>query len=174
MMTLTRLITVFALTLGMAPLSGAAAEIGSRLSSKTKLTGYYPHSSKMQGGYKNRYGGRLFTLEAFLAGKAPYVTVALDYVGSMGKFHKKYLCIPELDRAYASEMTSKVYARFGGRIPFKVMDTGGAFKNKRWKKMDICSGSRDDAWDKRLQQKVEIYDCDAIFKSKIKTKNSRE
>ncbi len=146
--------------------------LGKRLSRSTKLTGYYPHASLMQGGFKNRFGGRLFSLEAFLAGKAPYVTVALDYLGSMKVHHKKFFCIPALEKAYAEEMAPSVRKKFGGRIPFKVMDTGGAFKRKGFAKLDVCHSTRAGAWDARSQAKVEIYDCHAAFKGLIPSKKT--
>src|ERR1700754_2637474 len=43
-----------------------------------KGTAYYPDSSAMQGGFVDRKGAKLRTLQQFLDGKAEYVSVAMD------------------------------------------------------------------------------------------------
>lgn len=129
------------------------------LSNNTHLTGYFPDSSRMEGGFKDRYGVRLYTLQEFLAGKAPYVSVAIDIKNGMKKYQKKILCIPELDKAYGSEMLSEVRLKTGGRILFKAVDTGGRFYYRGWDKMDICVANKKASFDKRLNHKVTVTDC---------------
>src|SRR5215204_6927207 len=41
-------------------------------------TGYYPDSSALEGGFVDRRGAPLKTLQQFLAGEASYVSVAMD------------------------------------------------------------------------------------------------
>ena len=53
-------------------------EISVQSSFTSKGTGYYPSSSSMQGGYVDRLGKPLKTLQSFLNGSAAYVSVAMD------------------------------------------------------------------------------------------------
>lgn len=134
------------------------------ISEKTKLSAYYPHHSGMEGGTRDRRGKRLNTLHEFLEGRVPYVSVALDLKSEeMKGFEGRLISIPAIDAAYAKEMSPGVKAKCGGRIPFKVVDTGGAFHWKKWAKLDICVGypgkrglSDDLSKDKRLNQSVRI------------------
>lgn len=89
-----------------------------------RATAYYPDSSALEGGYKDMRGKPLFTLQDYLAGRAPYVSVAMDNKAGI-KYGQK-LCIPELDQHY------------GKNIPFKVVDTGSAFRGKGTSRIDIC------------------------------------
>src|SRR5947208_1712125 len=41
-------------------------------------TGYYPSSSQLEGGFNDRQGKRLHTLQQYLAGSADYVSIAMD------------------------------------------------------------------------------------------------
>jgi hypothetical protein len=147
------------------------------ISRSTELTAYYPHNNKMEGGGKDRFGNRLYTLQEFLDGKAPYVSVAMDYKGSMKKYQKKYFCIPALEKSFSEEIAQwektapDHFSKYGGRIPFKVVDTGSAFFNKGLSRMDICVGyhgqaakSKKLAFDPRMQKSVSLLDCDPLFK----------
>lgn len=90
-------------------------------------TGYYPDSSAMEGGYVDRKGKPLCTLQDFLAGRAPYVSVAMD---STAFPYGTKLRIPELE------------AKYGRAIEFRVVDTGGAFRGKGTSRIDICTENR--------------------------------
>lgn len=92
-----------------------------------RSTSYYPHNSRREGGFKDRMGRGLHTLQAYLAGKAPYVSVAMD---SKAFRYGTKLRIVELEKFY------------GRKIEFRVVDTGGAFKRRGTGRIDICTDSR--------------------------------
>lgn len=90
-------------------------------------TGYYPDASALEGGFKDRQGKPLATLQDFLSGKSNYVSVAMD---SKTFPYGTKLRIPELE------------AKYGRAIEFRVVDTGGAFKGKGTSRIDICTENR--------------------------------
>lgn len=103
---------------------------------QTNNTWYCPGggtSSKeraLEGGVQDRRGKPAYTLEQYLAGQAPYVTVAMDSN-----------ILP-----YGTLVTCEKFKDSSGNfIPFRVTDTGGAFKGKGFQKMDIASSSLDRA-----------------------------
>ena len=96
---------------------------------KAKGSGYFPDSSSMEGGFKDRRGNKLNTLQDFLAGKADYVSVAMDK--NLALDYGTKLRIPELEKKY------------GKQIEFRVVDTGGHFKNKGYTRIDICVKDRE-------------------------------
>ena len=81
----------------------------------------------MEGGFFDRKGKPLHTLQDYLAGKAPFVSVAMD---SKAFPYGTKLRIPELEKKY------------GQKIDFRVVDTGGAFKGKGTSRIDICTANR--------------------------------
>ncbi|PVD30046.1 hypothetical protein C0Q70_09307 [Pomacea canaliculata] len=87
-------------------------------------TGYYPDDSPIEGGYVDVRDHPLHTLQEFLAGSAPYVSVAMD----------EHLRIPYGTQICIKELNQK-YHKF---IVFKVVDTGPAFTNKGYSRIDIC------------------------------------
>lgn len=95
---------------------------------RARGTGYYPHNSRMEGGYLDMKGKKLHTLQDFLEGRAPYVSVAMD--NKAGIKYGQPLRIAELEQKY------------GRQIPFRVVDTGGAFKGKGTSRIDICTRDR--------------------------------
>lgn len=94
---------------------------------KATGTGYYPDNSAMEGGFVDRQGKKLNTLQDFLAGKADYVSVAMDKNEHIPYGAK--LRIPELEKKY------------GRPIEFRVVDTGGAFTGKGNSRIDICTAN---------------------------------
>lgn len=92
----------------------------------TKATGYYPDHSPMEGGFNDRKGKPLRTLQAFLEGNADYVSVAMD---TKAFPYGTRLRIHELE------------AKYNTPIIFRVVDTGGAFRNKGVTRMDICTAN---------------------------------
>lgn len=90
-------------------------------------TGYYPANNSLEGGFVDRKGARLRTLQQFLAGNADYVSVAMD---SNAFSYGQRLRIKELE------------AKYGRPIVFRVVDTGGAFRGKGRSRMDICVANR--------------------------------
>lgn len=103
---------------------------------KATGTGYYPDNSAMEGGYVDRKGAKLRTLQDFLAGKADYVSVAMDK--NMKIPYGTKLRIPELEKKY------------GRPIEFRVVDTGGAFTGKGNSRIDICTASKKDSLDSTI------------------------
>lgn len=98
----------------------------------TRSTGYYHANTTMQGGYTDRLGKKLQTLEDYLDGRAEYVSVAMDLRAFP---YGQKLRIPYLEET-----------RNGGKhIDFRVVDTGGAFRDKRLTRMDICTESAEAA-----------------------------
>lgn len=95
---------------------------------KATGTGYYPDNSAMEGGFVDRKGHKLNTLQDFLAGKADYVSVAMDKNENIPYGTK--LRIPELEKKY------------GRAIEFRVVDTGGAFTGKGNSRIDICTANQ--------------------------------
>lgn len=112
---------------------------------RARATGYYPASDAMEGGYLDRRGKRLRTLQDFIDGRAPSVSVAMD---AKEIPYGTRVCIPDLN------------AKYGKAIPFRVVDTGGAFRAKRTTRIDICTRSRADAHAKSVNRSLEIVVCD--------------
>lgn len=98
-------------------------------------TGYYPTRADthtpaehaLEGGDQDRHGYPLCTLQQFLDGRAPYVSVAMDRAAFK---YGTALRIPELERKYRR------------RITFLVCDTGGAFAGKGTGRIDICCADK--------------------------------
>ena len=90
-------------------------------------TGYFPDASPMEGGFVDRVGKPLHTLQDYLAGRAGYVSVAMD---STAFPYGTKLRIPELE------------AKYGRPIEFRVVDTGGAFRGRGTSRIDICTENR--------------------------------
>lgn len=107
--------------------SGATAdEIRAASTFTSRGTGYYPDSSALEGGFKDRVGKPLKTLQQFLAGSAPYASVAMD---STAFKYGTRLRIKELN------------AKYGREIIFRVVDTGGAFRGKGRSRIDVCTAN---------------------------------
>lgn len=128
--------------------SGADEEVGAssdelRVTSSftSRGTGYYPSSSALEGGFNDRLGKKLRTLQSFLAGSAPYVSVAMD--SSAFKYGTR-LRIKELD------------AKYGKAIIFRVVDTGGAFRGKGRSRIDVCVANRSASVDKTINGTLHI------------------
>jgi hypothetical protein len=92
---------------------------------QAKATSYYPANDPIEGGFKDMRGKPLYTLQDYLEGKAPYVSVAMDNKNSFAYGTK--LRIPELEKKY------------GKKIEFRVVDTGGDFYGKGTSRIDICT-----------------------------------
>jgi len=101
-----------------------SAELSVTSSFTSRGTGYYPDSSPLEGGFVDRKGAPLRTLQQFLAGNAAYVSVAMDVNAFR---YGQRLRIRELE------------AKYNKPIVFRVVDTGGAFRNKGRTRIDICT-----------------------------------
>lgn len=108
-------------------------------------TSYYPDPSPLEGGFVDRKGKPLKTLQQFIAGKADAVTVAMDIPAFP---YGQVLCSPTLNQSYSS------------RIKLEVKDTGGAFKGKGRSRIDVCSGSKKDSLDGRLNKRIDLEVCE--------------
>ena len=109
-------------------------------------TGYYPYNNKMEGGYVDKKGKPLCTLQDYLDGKTDYVSIALDnnlYKNGTIKYGDKFR-IPELEQKY------------GRYIEFRAVDTGGAFKNKGFSRVDICTKTSKDSMDSTINGKLSL------------------
>lgn len=115
------------------------------VSHAVKVTAYYPRKDRFQGGYLDRHGVPLHTLQSYLRGESPYVSVAMDYrTFSYGT----RLRIPELER------------RFGRFIDFRVVDTGGAFAHTGSGRMDICVDTRLEALEEEVNRRLSFQTCE--------------
>lgn len=104
---------------------------------RAKGTGYFPDSSQLEGGFDDRMGQTLLghTLQDFLAGRSPYVAVAMDpKVFPYGTV----LRIPELERKY------------GRPITFLVADDGEDFIGTGTSRIDICTANKDASEDNTI------------------------
>ncbi|MBC7473856.1 MAG: hypothetical protein H7263_06155 [Candidatus Sericytochromatia bacterium] len=111
-----------------------------------RATGYYPANSRLEGGFVDKQGHKLYTLQQFLSGKAPYVSIALDkklYANGKVHYGDKF-SIPELEKKY------------GKKIEFRAVDTGGAFTGKGFGRVDICTGSEHDSSEKTINGKITL------------------
>jgi 3D (Asp-Asp-Asp) domain-containing protein len=108
---------------GEEPLDDTSDDLTASGSFVSRGTGYYPSHSGVEGGFVDRQGNPLHTLQQFLAGQASYVSVAMD---SRAFPYGQRLRIHELE------------AKYGRAITFKVVDTGGAFVGRGRSRMDIC------------------------------------
>lgn len=110
-------------------------------------TGYFPDSSAMEGGFVDKQGKKLQTLNDYVSARQqhpndpskwpPYVSIALDkrlYQNGTVKYGEKFR-IPELEK------------KFGMPIEFRAVDTGGAFTGKGFSRVDICTSSRKNSLD---------------------------
>lgn len=125
-------------------------------------TGYFPDSSEMEGGFVDRAGKPLRTLQNYVRGKDKYVSVAMDHEDDRFPYGT-LLRIPEIEEHY------------GKCIIFKVVDTGGRFVGKGEKKIDICNESEEDTYSRLTNGWSEIYVVDPdVFKegTELSTKKS--
>lgn len=104
-------------------------------------TAYYPCNNELEGGFKDKRGKGLCTLQAFLKGDANYVSVAMDGTVPYGT----KLRIPELE------------AKYGRNIEFRVVDTGGAFTGKGHSRIDICVENQSAANDSIINGQLTLH-----------------
>lgn len=129
------------------------------MASYARLTGYYPSGSALEGGISDRFGNPLQTLQGYLgdykfvatgrypngdivalrqvSGRADYISVAADPT-----FGQYWLCIPTLEKHY------------GMRLPFRIVDTGDAFKGAGYSHYDICCATRSDTMETFMTEQM--------------------
>jgi 3D (Asp-Asp-Asp) domain-containing protein len=149
---MTRSLPLLALGLACAVLGGCGAgdsaddaegssEDALTASFTSKATGYYPSGSALEGGFVDRKGVKLHTLQQFIAGQAAYVSVAMD---SNAFQYGQHLRIQELE------------ARYGRAIDFRVVDTGGAFRGRGRARIDICVANHSASVDPSINRTLHI------------------
>lgn len=136
-----------------APASTAPAsyETPGKVMGVARGTGYYPANNAMEGGFKDKKGAPLHTLQDFLDGKAPYVSIAIDkrlYSHGTVQYGDSFR-IPELE------------ARYGRPIVFKAVDTGGAFTGKGFGRVDICTRSSAHSHDPAINGQLTLIRADS-------------
>lgn len=122
----------------------AAWNLSDGKSFKARGTGYYPDSSALEGGFKDRHGVPLRTLQSFLSGTGDYISTAMD---SNAFPYGTKICIPELS------------AHYGKPLPFKVVDTGNAFKNKGATRIDVCVENNKASLDSVINGTLTLIQC---------------
>lgn len=121
--------------------AGSEDDLSVTSSFTARGTAYYPANNALEGGFTDRRGVRLKTLQQFLAGSASYVSVAMD--ANAFRYGQR-LRIRELD------------AKYGKPIVFRVVDTGGAFRGKGRSRIDVCVGSRAASYDPTINGTLHI------------------
>lgn len=119
-------------------------------------TGYFPDHSAMEGGFFDKHGKALHTVNDYVAARQqhpddpsrwpPYVSIALDkrlYHNGTIKYGDTFR-IPELER------------KFGMPIEFRAVDTGGAFTGKGFSRVDICTSSRTNSLDPTINGRLTL------------------
>lgn len=125
-----------------------------------RLTEYCPFQpdmdeaeTKMQGGIYDRKKKLLHSLEDYLEGKAPYVSLACDFTGgppgNVPEFRKygTRVWLPEISNnitTYVDGVTNPPLM-----IPFRLVDTGGHFHGEKkkvrvagYEPIDVCRRNR--------------------------------
>lgn len=121
--------------------SGGTAGQASGQAFTSRGTGYYPSSSQLEGGFVDRRGAKLRTLQQYLAGNAEYVSVAMD---SNAFAYGQKLRIRELE------------VKYNRVIEFRVVDTGGAFRGKGRSRIDICTANQSASLDSTINGTLHI------------------
>lgn len=83
--------------------------------------------ARTEGGAVDMRDKPLYSLQQFLAGEAPYASIAMD-VGALP--YGTRLIIPHLN------------VTFGKEIEFRVVDTGEAFRGEKLARLDVCCSTR--------------------------------
>lgn len=104
-----------------------------------RVTGYYPvgpgasqAERRQEGGNVDRKSRPLYSLQQFLAGQAPYVSVAVD---------------PDAFPVYGEELRIKeLEERYGRRLVFRAVDTGEGLIGKGTGALDVRVDTKADAY----------------------------
>ena len=114
---------------------------------KVRLTEYYPFQSgltkkqkKMEGGVVDRMGKPLYSLEDYMDGNAPYVSLACDKLGGPPANAKEFrsygfkVWLPDLAAEISSYIDTPVILPVF--IEFRLVDTGEAFTGDKKREID--------------------------------------
>lgn len=124
-----------------APVAESEEAVRVTASFTSRGTAYYPANTRLEGGFLDRRGAKLRTLQQFLDGDAEYVSVAMD---TRAFKYGQRLRIRELEEKYERE------------IVFRVVDTGGAFRGKGRTRIDICVKDRAASYDPTINGVLHI------------------
>ena len=116
---------------------------------QARATAYYPTpddystpENRLEGGPVDRRGNPLCTLQGFLAGSVPYVSVAMDHTNGL----------PYGTPLFIAALNAK-YARL---IPFLVVDTGSAFRDQGLTRLDICVADKAASLDAAVNATLDV------------------
>ena len=146
------------------PLVDPVAPAAGKTTHATTGSGYYPHDSKLEGGFHDMKGKSLHTLQDFLEGKSKYVSVAMDedmyahiiadrreaYQKTGKAKYKKYLSMEPKISYGDTFRIPELEKKYGRKIVFKAVDTGGAFKGKDFSRIDIATRSEKHSKEKTI------------------------
>ena len=107
---------------------------------------YFPNHTALEGGFKDRRGIKLTTLQDYMANRADYVSVAMDKLLDIP--YGTVVKIPEIENDYQQT------------IEFQVVDTGGRFTGKGYTRIDICVADQKASLDDTINGTLTL-----IFKS---------
>lgn len=110
-----------------APATGAGVTGNPGETFQAKATGYFPDNSAIEGGFVDRKGARLRTLQGYLSGADEYVSLAMD---TNAFPYGQKLRIQEFEAKYRRD------------VEFRVVDTGGAFRGRGRSRVDVCVADR--------------------------------
>lgn len=101
----------------------AVAPAGRLISFISRVTCYYPSFDPGEGGYTDRHGKPLFTLQQYLDGNAPFVSCAMDLAAFP---YGTILACPDFNKHLEKQ------------ILLRVVDTGDAFIGMGLTRLDLC------------------------------------
>lgn len=97
------------------------------------LTFYYPFQNKLEGGYNDCVGHPLGTVEGYLSGRDPYVSIAGDKnLLSKSKVITGRILYGSIIRIEYLERT------FGRAVLCRFVDVGGGFTGTGTSRLDVC------------------------------------
>lgn len=129
-------IFIFTLVIPLALLFGlphvgpiAKATGGGGVTAQAFATAYCPVNGGPEGGPVDHREHPIYTIQDFVSGKAPYVSVAMDSALDATYPYGTVIHIPELDKKYNN----------GQPIEFHLVDHGSAFEGKGLSRIDIAN-----------------------------------
>ncbi|BES96741.1 Hypothetical protein NTJ_09554 [Nesidiocoris tenuis] len=121
------------------------------IEAETVLTAYYPDpSSEDESETMDAMGNRLHTLQDYLDGRAPYVTVSTD--PQLGLPYGAHIKIPELDEHYGLRDRDRE-----GGIRFESRDRGTHLSGSGYSRLDVCVRSEQDSYDLAVNRRAKVY-----------------
>ncbi|XP_018579025.1 uncharacterized protein LOC108917074 [Anoplophora glabripennis] len=108
------------------------------------LTAYYPDffDEDHEGGYLDKKGQKLRSLQDYIDNRADYVTLSMD--NALGIPYGTPVCIPELNQHY------------GHKILLQVRDSSFDMFQSGYTRADICVRSDVDSYDRSVNREVTL------------------